>query len=119
MPREGRPAKRDCPVETTLNRLIARSGPPKQRLDMNQGAVDHGKAAVLSGEGEEQIRAAKHDSFGAARLAQRLPDRKEDTALSFGDMTGCRHADVGLVDLIEGGAFGGHDPRRRNAAIEA
>ena len=59
--------------ETTLNRLIARSGPPKQRLDMNQGAVDHGKAAVLSGEGEEQIRAAKHDSFGTARLAQRLP----------------------------------------------
>jgi hypothetical protein len=25
-----------------------------------------------------------------------LPDRKEDAALSFGDMTGCRHADVAL-----------------------
>jgi hypothetical protein len=31
---------------------------------MNQGAIDHGKAAVMSGEGEEQIRAAKHDPFG-------------------------------------------------------
>ena len=66
----------------------------------------------LSGEREEQIRAAR-------RLALRLPDRKEDAALSFGDMTGCRHADVGLLDLIEGGALGGHDLRRRNAAIEA
>src|SRR3954470_16047749 len=85
---------------------------------MNRRAVEHGEAAILPGEGEAEIGAAEEDGIGALLAAEPLSVREEDAALRLGDAADRGHLDVVLVNLGERLAFGQHDSRRGDPAIE-
>jgi hypothetical protein len=85
-------------VPRSLLRLTYR--PLIERLDMDFGAVDHRKSAILAREGEKQIRAAQEDRFGTLHPIQMLADREECAPLRVRDASRDRHLGVALVDLF-------------------
>ena len=89
------------------------------RLDMDVGAVEHGKSAFLALEGEEQIRAAEQDNFGTLVPAKAFTGGEEDTPLRIVDAAGDSHFAVVLLHRLELFALGHHDGSGRDGAIEA
>src|SRR5262249_39644171 len=74
---------------------------PVDRFDVEFGAVDHRKPAVLPFECKKQVGAAEHHGFSTLRPAELPPGRPERLALRLAEASGDRHPDIGLVDLLE------------------
>ena len=110
-------AASQSPEEVRLKRQVRRRL-PVDRVDMDVGAVDHGKAAVVAGEGQEQVGAAQHDRLGAALAAEPAAGLEEGLALLVGDPADARHVAVALLDALEFVAFGRDDLGLGDAAVE-
>jgi len=89
-----------------------RKGPLIDRLDMDVGAVEHGKSTLLPLKGEEQVRAAKQNNFGALVSAEAIPGGEEYVALRVVDAAGNRHIAIVLLHRLEFISLGHHDRGR-------
>src|SRR4029453_4784793 len=87
------------------------------RANVNVGAVDDGKAAVVPGESQEQVGAAQQHGLGAA-IGKPATGLEEGAALLVGDTADARHVAVALLDALELLALGGDDLGLGDLAVE-